>query len=170
MARVESRRDAIRLLERERHEVLSLLVRLPHGARTKRGLGGGEWSPKDLLGHLESWEQHALGAIEAWARGAAAPIDAELRASGVNALNARTFEEKARRAYSRQLASTERTRDRLLDAIASIPDERWASPATSRARTPLGHGIGRILGGPEGPFRHDGAHLPSLRAFVDLHA
>jgi hypothetical protein len=166
---VESRRDAIRLLERERGEVLSLLDLLPPSVRTTRGLGGGDWSPKDLLGHLESWEGHALDAIEAWSRGARAPIDAELRTSGINGVNARTFEEKARRTYARQLTSAQRTRERLLDAISSMSDERWSSPATSRARKPLGRAIGGILGGPEGPFRHDGAHLPSLRAFAHEH-
>jgi hypothetical protein len=166
---VETRADAMRHLEEERREVLALLERLPPRARTTRGLGGGEWSPKDLLGHLESWEEHALSAIDAWSRGDRAPIDAELSAKGVDGVNARTFEEKTGRTYARQLASAERTRERLLDAIGSMSDERWTSPATTRARKPLGHRVGGILGGPNGHFRHDDAHLPTLRAFVEEH-
>jgi hypothetical protein len=155
------------LLERQRREVMSLLDRLSPRVRTAKGLGGGEWSPKDLLGHLESWEEHALGAIDAWSRDARAPIDAELRASGVNGVNARTLEEKAGRTYARQLTSTQLTRGRLLEAIDSIPEERWSAPATSRGTRPLGDRIGAILGGPAGRYRHDDAHLPSVRAFVE---
>lgn len=166
---VESRREATHLLEQQRLEVMSLLDRLPPRARTAKGLGGGEWSPKDLLGHLESWEEHALDAIDAWSRGARAPIDAELHASGVNGVNARTFEEKAGRTYARQLTSAERTRQRLIEAIGAISDERWSAPATSRAKRPLGYRVGGILGGPAGRFRHDDAHLPSVRAFVEAH-
>jgi hypothetical protein len=72
---VPTRTEAIGILERERRATLELIDRLPARAITTRGLGGGDWSPKDLIGHLESWEQHALDALDAWARGESAPSD-----------------------------------------------------------------------------------------------
>lgn len=141
MAETIAKAEAARVLETDRTELLSLLDRLPPGAMTTTGLGGGEWSPKDLLGHLESWEEHALGALEAWSRGARAPIDAAFARTSVAGLNADEVARKARRSV----------------------------PATPRGRKPLGHRLGSILGSPAGSFRHDAAHLQDVRAFVGLH-
>jgi hypothetical protein len=44
-----------------------------------------------------------------------------------------------------------------------------ADAADAARATHLGASVGRILGGPLGPFTHDQAHLPDLRAFVQLH-
>jgi hypothetical protein len=162
---VESRDDAIRILTEQRAETLALLERLPPRARTRPGLGGGAWSPKDLLGHLESWEQHALDALAAWDRNERAPIDLALRREGLTSVNRREVERKATRSYPSIVARAARTHARLLDAIGSMSDQRWHAPATSRGRKPLGHRLGQLLVG-VGPFGHDQAHLPSLRAFV----
>jgi len=43
----------------------------------------------------------------------------------------------------------------------------WRTPATPRARKPLGARIGGYLAGTTGPFTHDRAHLRDLRAFVE---
>lgn len=168
MADPIARAEAARVLQTDRTELLALLDRLPPRAMTTAGLGGGQWSPKDLLGHLESWEEHALGALEAWSRGARAPIDAAR--SSVTALNAAELARKAARSAPRTRASSERTHARLLEAIRDLSDATWEAPATPRGRTPLGQRLGSILGGPAGPFRHDAAHLQDVRAFVELHA
>jgi len=165
MARVQ----AAHVLATDRTELLSLLERLPPRAMTQAGLGGGEWSPKDLLGHLESWEEHALGALEAWSRGARAPIDAAFARSSVAALNADEVARKARRSAPVARRSAEQTHARLLAALRDLGDAAWEAPAKPRGRKRLGHRLGSILGGPAGPFRHDAAHLPDVRAFVELH-
>jgi len=167
---VPTRTEAIRILERDRRTTLELIHRLPDRAITTRGLGGGDWSPKDLIGHLESWEQHALDALEAWARGDLAPSDVALRSAGLNALNRAEVERKSRRSAAKSLEEATDTHRRIVAAIRSLPEERWLAPATRRARRPLGRSIGGILGGPTGPFRHDAAHHPDLREFVADHA
>jgi hypothetical protein len=164
-----ARDEAIHILSTQRAEVLALVARLLPSARTAAGLGGGDWSPKDLLGHLESWEEHALAAMEAWSRGERAPIDAALRRDGLNTVNAREVARKARRPFSAQLTSTIATRERLVTEIRDMTDERWASLPTPRGRKPLGHRVGQILVGTEVGFRHDDAHLPDLREFADDH-
>ena len=167
---VPTRTEAIRILERDRRTTLGLLERLPARALTTGGLGGGDWSPKDLIGHLESWEQHALAALDAWARGEPAPSDVALRSVGLNALNRAEVERKSRRSAAKSLEEATDTHRRIVAAIRSLPEERWLAPATRRARRPLGRSIGGILGGPTGPFRHDAAHHPDLREFVAVHA
>ena len=166
---VPTRAEAIRILERDRRTTLGSLQRLPRRAITMRGLGGGGWSPKDLIGHLESWEQHALDALDAWARGEPAPSDVALRSAGLNALNLAEVERKSRWSAAKAVKSAAGTHERIVAAIRSLPDDRWLAPATRRARRPLGRSIGGILGGPSGPFRHDAAHHPDLRAFVAVH-
>jgi hypothetical protein len=166
---VPTRREAILVLTRQRAEVLALLERLPARARTRPGLGGGDWSPKDLLGHLESWERHALDALEAWARDEPAPVDVALRRDGLTAVNAREVQRRARRPYGRVASEAAATHAALLEAIRSMPRARWVAPATSRGRAALGVRLGRLLVG-AGPFGHDRAHLRDLAAFVEDHA
>jgi hypothetical protein len=156
----------MRILAEQRAETLALLGLLSPRARVRPGLGGGAWSPKDLLGHLEGWEQHALDALEAWDRNERAPIDVALAREGLTSVNRREVERKATRSFPSIAAGAARTHDRLLDAIGTMTDRRWRSPATSRGRKPLGHRLGQLLVG-AGPFGHDRAHHPSLRAFVE---
>ncbi len=164
-----SRRDAIARLRAERAEILDLIGRLPARALTRPGLGGGDWSPRDLLGHLESWEEHALAALEAWARNEPAPIDRALRTRGLTAVNLAEVRRRSRRSMTATLASAAATHERLVGAIEALSDRAWRAPATSRGRVALGHRLGQILVGTRDPFAHDSAHLKDLRAFVEEH-
>jgi len=163
------RDEAIRLLRDDRIATQAYLDRLPRDALTTSGLGGGEWSPKDLIGHLESWEQHALDALDAWSRGAVAPSDHALRTVGLDPFNLAEVRRKERWSLARSIDSSAQTHRRLLSALGSISAEAWSAPPTNRGRRSLGTRIGGILGGPPGPFRHDAAHHPDLAAFVVAH-
>jgi hypothetical protein len=171
MAELElpSRRRAIRILEEGRARTLELIDALPRPARTTSGLGGGAWSPKDLLGHLASWEEYALDALAAWERGQRAPIDELGFSVSTGRINARNVELKAAWSWARVVRGSERTHAELLAAIEGLTDARWRRPATGRGRRPLGLRLGGILGGPRGPFRHDEAHHRSLDLFVAEH-
>lgn len=164
-----SRRGAIRILEDGRARTLELIDALPRPARTTSGLGGGAWSPKDLLGHLASWEEYALDALAAWERGERAPIDDLTFSVSTSRINARNVELKADWSWARVRRASERTHAELLAAIEGLTDARWRRPATERGRRPLGLRLGGILGGPGGPFRHDEAHHRSLEDFVAEH-
>lgn len=161
------RDDAIRIVRIDRLRTRELLERLPKRAVTTPGLGGGDWSPKDLIGHLESWEQHALDALDAWSRGRVAPSDRALRTVGLDDFNRAEVERKARWSAARSIDSATGTHLRLLSALGSVSDDDWAAPPTTRSRRSLGTRLGGILGGPSGPFRHDAAHHPDLEAFAD---
>jgi hypothetical protein len=162
-----SRRRAIALLVRQRAETREFLAAIPRRRMSTPGLGGGDWSPKDLIGHLASWETFALEALAAWERGERAPIDDLQFSVSTARINAGNVERKAPWSLARVEREGARTHAQLLDAIGSLSDTRWRAPATPRGRRPLGARIGGILGGPRGPFRHDEAHHGSLRGFVE---
>jgi hypothetical protein len=167
--RVPTRREAVRLLVRQRRETLALVDRLPRKALTTPGLGGGEWSPKDLIGHLASWEEYALDALDAWGRGERAPIDALAWSVSTARINTQNVERKAAWSVPEVRREAQRTFEELVAAIDGMKDVRWRGPATARGRKPLALRLGGILGG-RGPFLHDESHLPSLRAFVERYA
>jgi hypothetical protein len=162
------RDEAVEIVRSQRVATLELVAALPVRARTKAGLGGGTWSAKDLLGHLESWERHALDALDAWLRDEPAPIDRAFRTMSLHEINARDVTRKAARSFDRVAASADRTHRELLDAMAALTDSRWERPATTRGRAPLGRRLGQILVG-SGPFGHDAAHRRSLEGLVRDH-
>lgn len=167
---VPTRRRAIRILREGMDEVFSLYDSLPPRARTTPGLGGGEWSPKDLLGHLESWQEYALEALDAWDEGHGPAIDAVIWSTSTSALNDGAVRTKSSRRAPEQRRRAGVTHDRLVAGLEAFGDARWRRPGTTRGRTPAGARLGNLLAGPGGPFRHANAHLPQLRAFVEERA
>ena len=164
-----TRNQAIEVLEREHAKVLELVGRLPPEARTRTGLGGGDWSPKDLLGHLESWEEHALAALDHWERKEPPPIEAALESEGLDGVNARTVDEKSSLPFDTVIRRFRETHRELIARIRELPDERWKARALPTDRRVVATRLGSILGGPAGPFRHAQAHLAELDAFVRDH-
>jgi hypothetical protein len=162
-----TRREALRILERERALTRTLLDALPRSALTVPGLGGGEWSPKDLIGHLATWEEFALDALAAWDRGERAPIDDLLYTVPTSRINDQNVARKTTWSLAKIRRESERTHLELLEAIGSISDARWRGPVTKRGRSPLGRRLGSILGGPGGGFHHDAGHHKSLRGYVE---
>ena len=163
-----SKREALRILEAEHQAVSELIGRLgPDDFTRPATIGDGDWSAKDLLSHLTSWEQHALDALDAWGRGEPAPVQRPLRAKGLNALNAETLAADRSRSPSSVREWFDDVHRRLVAEIQALGAATWRSPPTARARRPLGDVLGGILGGPDGPFAHASAHLDDLGAFVE---
>jgi Protein of unknown function (DUF1706) len=161
-----TRGQALAILERGRAGTTALLERIPRARLSTPGLGGGDWAPRDLIGHLASWEGYALDAVAAWERGERAEIDRMWFTVSTARINANDVERKAAWPLAEVLRESARTHDDVIELIRSMSDARWRTPATSRARKPLGARIGSILAGPKGPFRHDEAHHASLEAFA----
>jgi hypothetical protein len=131
----------------------------------RTGIGGGAWSPADLLGHLSAWEGYALDALAAWERRQRAPIDLALDERGLDGVNADALAEATALRPSALVRRWLETHAALVAGVRAVPADRWVKPPITRGR-PLGVRLGSILGGPGGPFRHADAHLPDLRAFV----
>jgi DinB superfamily len=164
-----SRAEAVRMIEHDRARTIQLLERLTATALTATGIGGGEWSPKDLVGHLESWEELALDAIGAWERGGRSELEDLQATLDTDGINARNIERKTELSFEAVRRSSERTHAALVAAIEGLTDDRWAASATPGNERTVGEGVGGILGGPAGPFRHDEAHHADLEAFVQTH-
>jgi hypothetical protein len=166
LKRVPTRRQAIAILDRGDAEVRALIAQLPRRFLTRPGLGGGAWSPNDLISHLASWEEFAIAALDAWDEGHGPAFEKELWSKGTAAVNRAAHERKAGLSAPEAFRRAEATHRDLIARIEALSDHRWRRPATSRARKPMGERLGGILGGPKGGFRHAEAHLKDLRAFV----
>jgi Mycothiol maleylpyruvate isomerase N-terminal domain len=163
-----SQARTLRTLEEEHESVRELAERLrDEDFKRPATIGGGDWSAKDLLGHLASWEEHGLKALNAWRRGEPAPVQRALRAHGLNAVNAETVAADRDRSSATVRRRFDDIHRRLVAEIRSMPEAIWAAPPTSRSRRSLGHVLGGIVGGPGGPFTHASSHLPHLRAYVE---
>lgn len=124
----------------------------------------GEWSVKDLLGHVAAWEQRALEHIERWRRGEP-PVRAAL---ATDEYNAREAERRRGWTLAEMRDDVAETRRRLRAALASIADAEWAAVITidGRQRT-AAEWIGGALGGDEGPGTHAAEHAEEIRAWRD---
>jgi hypothetical protein len=161
-----SRAQAVRALQDGHRRIHDLLARLPRAALSRPSLGGGDWSPQDLVGHLESWEEYALSALDAWDQGLRPAIDTELSSKGIDGVNREAVERKRARSATEMMREADATHRALIQRLGSLSDERWGSPGTAGASESVAERLGGILGGPTGAFRHADAHLKDLRAFV----
>jgi hypothetical protein len=172
-----TRDEAVRTLQEGQDRVDALVEGLSEGQLTRPGtIGDGDWSAKDLIGHLATWEEAALRTLEEFQRGEMPWIEtddgpfAAPDAGRVDVFNARTVAEKQRRTLAEVAAQAGRTHRELVDAIEGLSDEEWRAKATYPTpmdrRRRLVTLLGSVLGAPRRPFGHAFAHLPDLEAYV----
>ncbi len=166
-----SRQDALDTLREGHQQVTELLDRLSEDELIRPGtIGGGEWSAKDLLGHLTTWEEAALEALGQWREGRVPTIETEAFASaeGVDRFNATTVEAKAKQSLEEVRTEADRVQAALVHEIETMRDEEWTgrAPYETQRRRHLAELLGSILGAPKRPFGHAFAHLPDLEAFA----
>jgi hypothetical protein len=158
-----TRAEALAILEERDKQLQALLAELPEDALTAPGtIGGGEWSARDLIGHLAFWEELALRELEAWRAGTrSAPWDVDV----LNAENQERSRDMPLHEVRRRYATAHLA---LLRAIEAMPDAEWAeSRAHGGGEISLGDALGRVTGGPRSAFDHADAHLPDLQTFVE---
>lgn len=129
-------------------------------------MGGGDWSARDLLGHVASWEEYALEAITARDAGEQPWIDAT--SLDVDGVNARDVPRKRQMPLADLRQAVADTHALLVAAITSMTDEQWSAAPSYRTDRPktVGNEVGDITASGEGPFRHAFAHLPDLEGYV----
>ncbi len=135
----------------------------------RRTIGSGEWSAKDLMGHMALWEELALATIETWLRGEQARLEGGPFDGEADALNAWNEERKRDWPLERIRTEADEMHAQLLGAIERLGPDGWTYPRRfedDRAASDLGSELGGILGAADGPFRHAFAHLPDLQAYV----
>ena len=85
--------------------------------------GADRWSIKDHLAHIEGWERYLLAVLERRSPTAAVGSDlATFRSTEEDPLNELLIEPTKAQPYSRVLTDLRRTHERLLAAVASVPD------------------------------------------------
>ena len=92
----------------------------------------GEWSVKDVLGHITTWEDEALKHLPTVAGGGRPPPYAST--GGIDAFNARRFEAKRRLSLSEVLDELHETHALLLEYIAATPAHQLSPRFVSRLR------------------------------------
>jgi hypothetical protein len=162
-----TREEALAALQEDQDRVDTLIGRLSDEQIGRRAtLGGGDWSVRDLMGHLASWEARALEVLAAWSE--QRPFQVLIGVRGVDELNARNVAAWRRKPSTRVGPDAQAIHARLVAAIAELTDRDWRSTLTMSTgrRHRLSTVLGSTLGGPDGPFRHATAHLPDLQANV----
>lgn len=131
-------------------------------------IGGGEWSAKDLVGHLTTWEELALATIDEWRAGERPAVEDTFAAGGSDLLNADEVARKSTGAPAEPLRHFDDVHRQLCERLGGVTTEEWARPGPyevdGRPRT-LGSLVGVVLGSEAGEFQHFSAHRRDLRAF-----
>jgi len=165
-----SRDEALSILQDGQARLLSLYARLSDDELTRPStIGGGDWSAKDLMGHVAFVEEIALVTAEAWLRGERPPIAQTFTPGDTDAQNAWNQERKGAWPLDRVREDSEATHGRLVSTIEAMTEQEWASPRPFEGdgREELRVELGEVLGAPNRPFGHAFAHLPDLEAYVE---
>jgi hypothetical protein len=139
-------------------------------------IGNGDWSAKDLIGHIATWEELALGSIREfashrtpWPERKGGVFSAPATGK-ISAFNARTVGQQRALSLREVKSPARRIHQELLSSIESLSDDDWMTkafyPTPSNRRRTLAALLGAILAANTGAFRHNFDHLPDLEAFV----
>jgi len=165
-----SRREALSTLREGQDRLAALLAQLSDEELAQpSALGGGEWSPQDLIGHMAVWEEVALATVEAWLGGERPPIEERFGSRETDEINARNQDRKHSWSLERIRTDSEGTHRRLVSAIEGMTEEQWTCAVPFEPdgeQETLGEELGGVLGAPGRPFGHAFAHLPDLEAYV----
>jgi hypothetical protein len=170
---IPSATGALATLEEGNAELDRLFARLSDDEMIRPAtIGGGEWSAKDLLGHLAFWEELALETVAAWPTDQQPSVLATFGggSAAVDAGNAQNQEITARQSLAEVRERAGTTHARLLTAIRRLSAAEWrARPTfpTPRPKDTLAGSLGAVLGAPRRPFGHAFAHLDDLRTYVE---
>ena len=95
----------------------------------------GEWSVKDILAHVTTWEEEALKYLPLILSGGRPPR--YTRYGGIDGFNAQMAEQKRGTALTEVLGQLEGTHRRLIDYLHSVPEEQFTRETPFRHRLRL---------------------------------
>jgi len=95
----------------------------------------GDWSVKDILAHVTTWEEEALKYLPLIVTGGRPPRYTQY--GGLNAFNAQMTEQKRDLVVSYVLKQLDETHRRLIDYIRSVPEEHFTRETRFRHRLRL---------------------------------
>src|SRR5437870_3789711 len=124
-----TRAEALATLEEAWTTVAGLLSLLSEEQACEPStIGGGEWSAKDLLGHLAFWEELAVEALNERRAGGRPRIEDVFAAgaAGVDAENAANSARTAAQSLNEVLARAGASKEAIVAAIWSMTDQEWS--------------------------------------------
>lgn len=152
-----------------RNGLLSVLRDLPEGLRTQpltSPAGRDEtsqelaWSPKDIAGHVASWENRYITLAQQLINGHADQIQWIAGEEGLQAWNHKEYLRK------REWSWTEVLRDLALMREELLWNLGWASPEQLFATYTVPRGTVSVAGLLEGLVEHDDEHTEQLRSWL----
>ncbi|MCI0581253.1 MAG: ClbS/DfsB family four-helix bundle protein [Chloroflexi bacterium] len=96
----------------------------------------GDWSVKDILAHVTTWEQEALKVLPLILQGGRPPRYSVLY-GGIDAFNAQMAEQKRTLSLSAVLKELDETHRRLVAYVQSAPEEQFTGETRFRRRLRL---------------------------------
>src|SRR5205807_9578390 len=93
------------------------------------------WSVKDILAHVTTWEEEALKYLPLILTGGRPPR--YVQSGGINAFNAQMAEQKRDTVLSDVLRQLDETHRRLIDYLQSVPEEHFTRETRFRHRLRL---------------------------------
>ncbi|HTG46154.1 MAG TPA: ClbS/DfsB family four-helix bundle protein [Actinomycetota bacterium] len=163
------RQEALATIRDGDARLAALFARLDEEAFVRRGtIGDGDWSAKDLMGHIALWEEIALACIDPWLRGEDPELEERFTQGNADAINAWNERRKLEWPLARVRDEAARTHTELVERIEAMTDEEWSAPKRfedERSAPDLATQLGGILSA-DRPFNHADAHLPDLEAYV----
>jgi hypothetical protein len=96
----------------------------------------GNWSVRDILGHVTTWEEEALKYLPLILEGGRPPRYST-KYGGIDAFNAQMTEQKRDRALSEVLQQLDETHRRLIDYVHIAPEEQFTHETRFRRRLRL---------------------------------
>jgi DinB superfamily len=159
--------EALGTLEDGDRRLRRALERLRPEDLVAPGIGGGGWSPKDLLAHMALWHEIAIRTLDECEAGTT-PWIVGVFAAGGSGLNDDELAARAPWPVERAQGAYESSFDLLLGALHRLDQGTWEVPVPGTDADPqhLGELLGAVLGFDDMAFGHAFAHLEDLEAFV----
>ena len=95
----------------------------------------GDWSVKDILAHVTTWEEEALKYLPLISKGGRPPR--YITYGGIDAFNAKMTEQKGGLSLADVLRQLDETHGRLIDYVQSVPEEHFTRETRFRRRLRL---------------------------------
>jgi DinB superfamily len=122
-------------LEAAWRDFLASYAGLPDARLTEPGVAG-DWSVKDVIAHVTTWEEEALTHLPVILAGGAPPRYS-VKYGGLDAFNALTADRNRDLSLAEALRRQVETHQRLVDYVQQAPEEQFATDTRFRRRLRL---------------------------------
>lgn len=129
------KQQLIKRLNKAWAELKTAYAGLPDARMAEPGVVG-DWSVKDVLAHVTTWEEEALRHLPHILEGSRPP-QYSVKYGGIDAFNAQMTAQKRDLPLAEVLRQLDATHQRLIDYIQHAPDEQFTKETRFRRRIRL---------------------------------